>query len=284
MKHLLLDANNLMFRARHACYQRQYPNVIVHVFFRGLKPIIEKFSPDYVYFVLDGSPKKRLELMPDYKGTRTYHDKDGFRVQRKEIINIVKSDLPFITIRHPEAEADDVIANLAIKTIPDDHEKVIVSSDTDFIQLCQTARNTKLYNPISKSFREAPEYPYDVWKAMRGDSADNIQGIRGLGNKRAAVLASDDGAFQLYFDRNPENYEKFQKNLEMISLRAFNDLDEEAIEFSYGKNSIESLLETFTELKFKSMISSKSWEKYSLPFRGLKDGTEYAKHRNIKSS
>lgn len=282
MRHLLLDANNLMFRARHACFRRQYPNVIVHVFFRGLKPIIEKFSPDYVYFVLDGVPKKRLELMSEYKGTRKYHDKDGFRAQKKKIVQIVKDDLPFITIRHPEAEADDVIANLAIKTIPQDHEKIIVSSDTDFIQLCQTASNTKLYNPITKSFREAPEYPYDVWKAMRGDSSDNIQGIRGLGNKRAAKLASDSSAFDLYFTQKPEDYEKFQKNLEMISLRAFEDEDEEVIELSYGKNSIESLLETFTELKFKSMISTRSWEKYSLPFRGLKDGTEYAKCRSAK--
>ena len=45
MKHLILDANNLIFRARHSCYRRTYDNVIIHTFFRSLKPIIEKFSP-----------------------------------------------------------------------------------------------------------------------------------------------------------------------------------------------------------------------------------------------
>ena len=84
MKHLLLDANNLLFRARHSCYQRNYENVIVHAFFRSLKPIIEKFSPDYVYFVLDGYPKKRMEMRSDYKGTRVYHDKDGFLVEKND--------------------------------------------------------------------------------------------------------------------------------------------------------------------------------------------------------
>ena len=281
MKHLILDANNLLFRARHSCFRRKYANVITHTFFRSLKPIVEKFSPDYVYFVLDGKPKKRLEMMPEYKGTRTYHDEDGFSAQRRQIIDIIKISLPFMTLRHPEAEADDVIAHLALKSLPGEDEKVIVSSDTDFIQLCQTATNTKLYNPITKGFREPPDYPYDVWKSMRGDSSDNIDGIRGLGNKRAATLASDGVAFNAYFSPRPQEYEKFLKNMEMISLKSFDPQEETHIQFSYGQNDLQSLLETFTELQFKSMISSRSWEKYSLPFRSLKDGTRYIEQRSI---
>ena len=275
MKHLILDANNLLFRARHACFRRKYTNVIIHTFFRSLKPIVEKFSPDYVYFVLDGKPKKRLEMMPEYKGTRTYHDEDGFSAQRREIITIVKASLPFMTLRHPEAEADDVIAHLVLSSLPPSHEKIIVSSDTDFIQLCQSPTNTKLYNPITKGFREPPDYPYDIWKAMRGDSSDNIDGIRGLGNKRAATLASDKHAFNTYFSARPAEFQKFQKNVEMISLSSFTPTEEKQIQFSYGQNDLESLRDAFTELQFKSMISSRSWEKFSLPFRSLKDGTEY---------
>ena len=64
MRHLILDANNLLFRARHACYRRSYDHVIIHTFFRSIKPIVEKFNPDYVYFVLDGYPKKRMEMSP----------------------------------------------------------------------------------------------------------------------------------------------------------------------------------------------------------------------------
>ena len=273
MKHLILDANNLIFRARHSCYQRDYENVIVHTFFRSLKPIVEKFSPDYVYFVLDGKPKKRLEVLPEYKANRTYHDKDGFSDQRKEIIRIVRENFPFVTLRHPEAEADDVIAHLALESIPVDHEKIIVSSDTDFIQLCQDAPLTQLYNPISKSFRPAPNYPYAVWKAFRGDGSDNIPGIRGIGNKRAATLASDLDARSLFFESSPEHEKVFLRNVGLISLTALEDIS--PLQISYTKQEFSSVLETFTTLGFKSMISQNAWQKYSKPFEDLKDGTRY---------
>ena len=274
MKHLLLDANNLLFRARHACARRRYENVIVHTFFRSLKPIIEKFDPDYVYFVLDGYPKKRMEMQPEYKGTRKYHDKDGFRAQRKECIRIIKENVPFVTIRHPEAEADDVIADLVLRSIPFAHEKIIVSSDTDFIQLCQDGTNTSLYNPIKKEFREVPEYPYARWKALRGDSADNIAGIPGIGNKRAALLLEGNN-LEEYFVRKPDARQVYRENLDMIALSQFNESERTQIEYSFPKETLEALRNTFTTLKFKSMISDKAWGNFSSPFMELKDGRKY---------
>ncbi len=274
MKHLLLDANNLLFRARHACARRRYENVIVHTFFRSLKPIIEKFDPDYVYFVLDGYPKKRMEMQPEYKGTRKYHDKDGFRAQRKECIRIIKENVPFVTIRHPEAEADDVIADLVLRSIPFAHEKIIVSSDTDFIQLCQDGINTSLYNPIKKEFREVPEYPYARWKALRGDSADNIAGIPGIGNKRAALLLEGNN-LEEYFVRKPDTRQVYRENLDMIALSQFSESERAQVEYSFPKETLEALRNTFTTLKFKSMISDKAWGNFSSPFMELKDGRKY---------
>ena len=274
MKHLLLDGNNLLFRARHACARRQYENVIVHTFFRSLKPIIEKFSPDYVYFIMDGYPKKRMEMQPDYKGTRVYHDKDGFRAQKKVALNIIRDCIPFVVARHPEAEADDVIADLVLAGIPEDHEKIVVSSDTDFIQLCQDAKNAYLYNPIKKDFREIPEYPYARWKALRGDSSDNISGIRGIGNKRAAQLLQP-GRLEEHFTKFPEHRQKYLQNLEMIMLQPLTEIERSKIEHSYPDLPLETLREAFTTLKFKSMIEDKSWEKYSRPFMELKDGRKY---------
>jgi DNA polymerase-1 len=275
MKHLLLDANNLLFRARHSCYQRNYENVIVHAFFRSLKPIIEKFSPDYVYFVLDGYPKKRMEMQSDYKGTRVYHDKDGFRAQKKRAESIIKSSVPFVVARHPEAEADDVIADLALALLPDDDEKIVVSSDTDFIQLCQDASNTSLYNPITKEFRGVPVYPYAMWKALRGDSADNIAGIKGIGNKRAAQLLVSESVLSEYFKKFPDNHQTYLQNLDMIALQPMTKDERSAVEYSFADRPLETLREAFTTLKFKSMISDKAWEKYSHPFTELRDGRKY---------
>tara|TARA_B100001094_G_scaffold247556_1_gene244441 strand:- start:477 stop:1235 length:759 start_codon:yes stop_codon:yes gene_type:complete len=248
----------------------------VHTFFRSIKPIVEKFNPDCVYFVLDGIPKKRLELQPDYKGTREYHDKDGFRAQRKKSINMIKESVPFLVMRHPEMEADDVIADLVIRALPEDDEKIIVSSDTDFIQLCQIPNNVvKLYNPIKKDYREPPEYPYANWKALRGDSADNISGIKGIGNKRATTMLTESGALESYFLAKPEAREKYLENIEMIELRKMTSQEFDDVEISWCINSLDTLRDTFTQMNLKSMITDKAWTNYSRPFGGLKDGRKY---------
>lgn len=269
-KHLILDANNLLFRARYAAKRRPYQNVIIHTFFRSIKPIVEKFSPDHVYFVLDGRPKKRLELNQDYKGTRKYHNDDGFREQRKAILDLVRESVPFIVIRHPETEADDVIADLTLNIIPQSDEKVIVSSDTDFIQLLQDCENTKLYNPVSKSYREAPEYSYVMWKSLRGDSADNIRGLPGIGDKRAATLASDPEKFTKFFlEKGDEFLKIYEQNTQLIELSGLTTSERPGVEVSYAESDMSVLRESFTELNFKSMISNNAWEKYSRPFTEL---------------
>ena len=276
MKHLILDANNLLFRARHACYRRSYDHVITHVFFRSIKPIVEKFSPDCVYFVLDGYPKKRMALSPDYKGTRKYHDKDNFRVQRKESISMIKESVPFLVMRHADMEADDVIADLTLGLLPHSDEKIIVSTDTDFIQLCQDANNnTRLYNPIKKQFREIPDYPYAKWKALRGDSADNIPGIKGIGDKRATNLLNTAGALQDFLDSNENHKLLFLKNVDMIELRSLSQQERKEVQMWYADQPLESLRETFTQMDLKSMITEKAWNNYAKPFGGLIDGRKY---------
>lgn len=269
-KHLILDANNLLFRARYAAKRRPYKNVIIHTFFRSIKPIVEKFSPDHVYFVLDGRAKKRLELNEDYKGTRKYHNDDGFREQRREIINLVKESVPFIVVRHPETEADDVIADLSLNVIPESDEKVIVSSDTDFIQLLQDCENIKLYNPVTKSYREAPEYSYVMWKSLRGDSADNIKGLPGIGDKRAATLATNPEKFTKFFlEKGDEFLKTYERNIELIQLSGLTTSELTGVEVSFAKSELSVLRESFTELNFKSMISNNAWEKFSRPFTEL---------------
>ena len=276
MRHLILDANNLLFRARHACFNRKYDHVIVHTFFRSIKPIVEKFDADCVYFVLDGYPKKRMELSPDYKGTREYHDKDNFRVQRKKSISMIKESVPFLVMRHPEMEADDVIADLVLRRLPAADEKIVVSSDTDFIQLCQSpSGNVRLYNPIKKDYRTAPSYSYCKWKALRGDSADNIPGLRGIGNKRAASLLEEDGALESFFQKKPEMREQYLKNVEMIQLSSMTSEEFQDVEMWYAKSPMSVLRESFTQMNLKSMITDKAWGNYSKPFGGLKDGREY---------
>ena len=164
-KVLILDGYNLFYRARYSGMNRGEYSTIFN-FFRSLRPIIEKFSPDKVDLVLEGMPKKRLEILSEYKGQRTYHNKDNFSEQRRKIIDILKSYFPINLIRHPDYECDDIIGYLSSKYEKENREVVIISSDTDFIQ--SITENVKLYNPVKKEFIEKKEYDYVKWKALVG--------------------------------------------------------------------------------------------------------------------
>ena len=268
MKVLLLDGYNLMYRARHSM-SRGYggDHTIVYAFFRSLRPLIEKFSPDKVYFVLEGYPKKRMELAPDYKGSRTYHDRDGFKAQRRRISDILKEQFPVSVVRHKHYECDDVLANLIRYEHPRD-ECIVVSSDSDFIQLYNSYDNVEVYNPIRKMVVKKPDYDYVLWKALRGDSSDNIEGFRGIGNKRALTLTQDSGLLNEYLEKEPGRREKLQKNIEMIG---FHDMELEMSELDQwnSETSWEDIKDTFEEMGFFSIINEKSWQKFVNTFACL---------------
>ena len=107
MKVDLLDAYKLIYRARSGYLKGDYP--VVYNFFRGLRPLIEKFSPDKVYFVLEGKPEFRMQLNDAYKANRSNNDRH-FHEQKAQIISIVKECFPITTARHPKLECDDTIA------------------------------------------------------------------------------------------------------------------------------------------------------------------------------
>ena len=98
MSILILDGYNLIYRARYSGMNKGEYSVIFN-FFRSLRPLVEKFSPDQVYMVLEGKPVKRLEMDPDYKGQRVYHNDDNFNEQRRSIISILEKFYPINIIK-----------------------------------------------------------------------------------------------------------------------------------------------------------------------------------------
>jgi len=128
MKVLLLDAYNLIYRAKSGFTKGEYP--IVYNFFRGIRPLIEKFDPDKVYFVLEGDPKFRKQLSSgEYKSNRPKQGR-SFHEQKATIINLIKNCFPFETVRHPDLECDDTIATYASLHARKGHDVTIVSSDS----------------------------------------------------------------------------------------------------------------------------------------------------------
>ena len=131
-----------------------------------------------------------LAALPDYKGDRVSPG-DSFHRQKKTIINLIKSSFPFWVVQHDDLECDDLIGNLAKYHDSMGDECVVISGDSDFIQLLDTNPAVKIYHPIKKAYIEKPDYNYLDWKALCGDKTDNIPGIKGVGAKTAEKLVRD---------------------------------------------------------------------------------------------
>ena len=264
MKVLFLDAYNLIYRAKSGFTKGD--NYVIYNFFRGLRPLVAKYNPDIVYFVLEGRPKHREELsMGNYKSNRKTQG-DFFHAQKASIIEAVKEFMPFVSIRHPKFECDDVIATYVYKHANAGDECFVISSDSDFIQLHNVC-NVTLYNPVKKKEIKKPDYDYVVWKALRGDPTDNIRGIPRVGDKTADKLVRDEKML-LEFLSNDNNREIFDRNVNLIRLVDLSNAEDE-MEITASKLDEVNLQNYFIELGFDSMLKEKTWQNYIKTFKGV---------------
>jgi len=267
-KVIILDGYNLMYRARYATRFRTETSAIFN-FFRSLRSIYEEFDFDIAYMVLEGKPVKRIEATKKlfgestYKAQRVYEDKDNFSSQRKEIQEILKEAFPIKIVKHPYHECDD-ICNYYANHVHKNDEVTIISSDTDFIQSIN--EKTKLYNPLKKVYIKKPEFDYVLFKALKGDSSDNIEGFKGVGEKTALKLCSDIKKLNEFID-SEEKTSKLLHNKFMVKFHEIDDLENIKI-ISEGKKFNEKyVFDKFTKYEFKSIIENeKYWEKFKETF------------------
>lgn len=287
MTNLIIDGHNFMHRARAGFQLGDYS--IVFNFFRNLRALVEMHAPSRVVFVLEGHPKKRYEMMPEYKANRKIEvtgdgeavnpkdekrleDMKNFFRQKELIVDLLKKHFPVSVVRHPDHECDDVIYNLIRKSttaIP----WIVASNDSDFTQLLNEFNHVKLYNPMTKSFVEAPQYDYISWKALRGDGSDNIPGIPGIGDKRAQELLESKGSgLRDFFEANPGAAEQFNRNYELIKFHTWTDEEGNAMTSSEPSRDWDAVAAKFAEWDFKSILKDKSWDKFRSTFEPLWGG------------
>ena len=207
-KVLLIDGLNLFFR-NFAMMNMVNPDG-VHIgglggFFRSLGAMIRQTQPTSVYVVFDGagSTANRKNLLSEYKGGRNLQritNWDAFDNLEEEhdskvdqIVRVIQylKLLPVKTTLIDKVEADDIIAVLTEKLVEKHNSTCfIVSSDKDFVQL--VTDKIILYRPMEKEYYtpKVVEEKFGVltknfilYKTLLGDSSDNIQGIKGLGEK-----------------------------------------------------------------------------------------------------
>lgn len=261
MKVLFLDAYNLIYRAKSGFTKGDH--YVVYNFFRGLRPLVAKYNPDLVYFVLEGRPKHRISLSEgNYKVNRPRQE-ESFYKQKASIIGAVKEYMPFIAVRHPDFECDDVIATYVMKHYRQGDDCFVISSDSDFIQLHNIC-NFTLYNPVKKKEIPKPDYDYVSWKALRGDPTDNIPGIPRVGDKTALKLVNDEALLKEFLKKS-DHQTIFNRNVDLIRLVDLYNSESE-MEISSTKLDSEGLRGYFHKLGFDSMIDEKPWSKYIKTF------------------
>lgn len=161
--------------------------------------VIKKLEPDYVAVAWDKSKtatSKRKEIYADYKAGRT-RPPDDFFTQIPLLHELLESfGWPLIEI--DDYEADDIIGTISVAAAEKDIETCIVSGDYDMMQLLSKHTSVYINKKGSDMMRfTEPEFEekYGVklaqfvdYKALVGDSSDNIPGVRGIGPKAAQTL------------------------------------------------------------------------------------------------
>ena len=276
MKVILFDALNLIHRSRNRFSKGDH--ALTYSFFRSFKPLVEMFDADLAYFVLEGRPKHRSGEYQGYKSNRKPQP-DSFWRQYREILKVMKS-LPVVQIRHPDYECDDVIANLAKYHCDSGNDVIIVSGDSDFIQVFDNMNpeKVKIYHPIKKKFVNNPNYVYLDWKALRGDVSDNIPGIKGVGDKTATKIIQDPSLFEKTL-LDPEKREIFERNKSLIQFHWFEEKSESmsgaGAETAYPDVCLDSVRDSFEQMEFASMTTESYWPKFVKSFKTLSEGYNF---------
>jgi len=202
-KTLLVDANNLLkigfYGVKEFYHKGEHIGGIYH-FLNTLRKFIEEQNFDKVVVMWDGdsNSSSRKLIYPKYKEQRSSTDtdqkKESFYRQKERI----KQYLEEMFVRQVEVnnnESDDLIAYYC--HISDDEQKTIFSSDRDLTQLIsekvsvyspQQKRTYKMGDMIKNKDLEFPHYNIKTTKILCGDTSDNIDGIRYLGEKTLVKL------------------------------------------------------------------------------------------------
>lgn len=269
---LAIDFMNQAHRARSGFQMGPAP--VVFNFFRQFKALVDQFKPTRIYVALEGKPVHRYEALGEYKANRKVEADDPrakelekFFRQKDVIVDLLQKHFPVSVVRHPTSECDDTLANL-VKRSSSAVDWVLVSSDTDFIQLLQDHPNLKLYNPVQKQFVEAPDYDYVVWKALRGDATDNIPGVPGIGDKTAEKIALDPVLLKEHVAK-PDVEPIFNRNYDLIRFKEWTNEELDAMTSSAPAKNWDAVKEMFASYGFNSMVKDEAWQKFTSSFDNL---------------
>lgn len=281
-KLFLLDAYALIYRSYYAFIKSPRINSkglntsAIMGFVNTLNEVLAKERPTHIGVAFDpAGPTFRHEAFPEYKAQREATPEDI-----KKAVPIIKDILRAMRIPILEApgyEADDVIGTLATKAAEAGVDTYMLTPDKDYAQL--VGDRVSMYRPRhgdagyevmgpkeveAKYGLSAPSEVIDLLGLM-GDTADNIPGCPGVGEKTAVKLIGQFGSIEQLLSRTDElkgaMKRKVEENAEQIRFSRFlatikTDVPITA-DFEQMKLTtpdVKQLQEIFEELEFRTLL------------------------------
>jgi DNA polymerase I len=245
-----------------------------------VRRLIEKHKPEYLGWVNDAGSSGREEMLASYKANRVAlpeEEQQDFDTGVERVHQILKGyKIP--TLELEGFEADDVIATLAPQGVAAGLEVCIVSGDKDLLQLVKPGtwvlnpwhgppgRTTEKWYGMENAHERLGVPPERVvdYLALVGDTADNVPGVKGIGDKGALALIQKWGTVEEMIAHVEEieptrtknallnNIEEAKLSKQLVTLQQ--DLD---IQLDLGTLVLETpdwaaLRDLFVELEFNS--------------------------------
>lgn len=281
-KIVLIDGHSILNRAFYGVpdltnAEGLHTNAI-YGFLNILFKILDEEQPEYLTVTFDvHAPTFRHEMYPEYKGTRKPMAEE--LRQQVPVIKEVLQAMNIATIEKAGLEADDLLGTISHSCEEKGMDVAIISGDRDTLQLA--TEHVKIRIPKTKQGRtEIEDYfasdvkeKYGVTpiefidvKALMGDTADNIPGVPGIGEKTATKIIVEYGNIEnahehvseLKPPRASKNLNEFwdqavlSKTLATIDIHADVPFDLEAAR--HGNMYTKEAHDYFQRLQFKNLL------------------------------
>ena len=288
---MLVDGFGLIFRAYHAIEGGLTTSSgqqvgAVFGFATMLLETLRAHQPDHAVVALEGGRTFRHETYTEYKAHRPEMP-DDFQQQVTVIVNLLEAMNIPVMIREGY-EADDVIGSLSSSLAADSNTDVlIVTGDSDLLQLVddhvtavlpgrRSFSDLRLFDrdAVIERFGVGPELVAD-YKAIVGDTSDNIAGVKGIGDKGARALLQTYGPIESIIEHLPDiTPERTRKAMEIGQQSAIEskaiativrDLD---IPFDWEHSAVGNydrarVFDLFRELEFRTLLNKLPEEQQS---------------------
>lgn len=277
----VIDGNSLMHRAYHAVPPTMTapdgtPTNAAFGFLSMLLKFIEMEQPDALVCAFDkGRPKFRMEALEQYKAQRPPMDEE-LKAQFPVIENLLAAmNVPVVAL--PGWEGDDILGTVAARDEELGYRTLLVTGDKDAYQLASdltkivtTKRgitDVVIYGPeeVEERYGVTPAQFTD-FLGLKGDKADNIPGVPGIGDKKAASMLQAYGNLEgIYANldkfkgkqlENLTNYKDdafLSRQVATIVRDADFELDLESI--SFPNFNVEQVTEAFTDVRMMAHLA-----------------------------